>query len=48
MGLEKCNHDQPADGGRLRIEQTTDQLLGIVLHGVAPQIEAARRLARVK
>ena len=36
-------------GGRLRIEQTTDQLLGIVLHGIAPRAEVARRLlARVK
>jgi len=36
-------------GGRLRIEQTTDQLLGIVLHGIAPRAAAARRLvARVR
>jgi AcrR family transcriptional regulator len=36
-------------GGRLRIEQTTDQLLGIILHGIAPRADAARRLmARVR
>ena len=36
-------------GGRLRIEQTTDQLLGIVLHGIAPRTDTARRLvARVR
>ncbi|HEX2888131.1 TetR/AcrR family transcriptional regulator [Vineibacter terrae] len=36
-------------GGRLRIDQTTDQLLGIVLHGIAPRPEAARRVvARMK
>jgi AcrR family transcriptional regulator len=35
-------------GGRLRIEQTTDQLLGIVLHGIAPRAEPARRLARIR
>lgn len=31
-------------GGRLRIDQTTDQLLGIVLNGVAPRALAPRRL----
>ena len=36
-------------GGRLRIEQTTDQLLGIVLGGIAPRAGPAHRLvARVR